>query len=78
MVFTAWDPGTEVEKRKQRKEGRGGPKSLVEQGYFIHGSMCLYIVIQGSFRQKKISLSENTETKRITTVTKGITTVMGR
>ena len=44
--------GQELMKRRRRKEGRGGPKSLVEQGYFIHGSVCLYVVIQGSFRQK--------------------------
>ena len=55
LLRSSWQTGTwgqESTKRKRRKEGRGGPKSLVEQGYFIHGSMCLYIVIQGSFRQK--------------------------
>ena len=47
------EPGDkESTKRRRRKEGCRGPKSLVEQGYFIHGSVCLYIVIQGSFRQK--------------------------
>ena len=41
-----------MKKRRRRKEGRGGPKSLVEQGCFNHGGVSLYIAIQGSFRQK--------------------------
>ena len=64
--------GLESMKRKRQKEGRRGPKSRVKQGCFIHGSVCLYIVIQGSFRQK-LKLSKNTKTRCITTVTKGIT-----
>ena len=55
LLWSSWQTrtwGQESMKRRWRKEGRGGPKSLVEQGYFIHGSMCLYIVVQGSFRQK--------------------------
>ena len=67
--------GLESTKRKGQKEGRRGPKSRVKQGCFIHGSVCLYTVIQGSFGQK-LKLSKNTKTRRITTVTKGITIVI--
>ena len=53
MVFlTDRNLGTGVDKKKAKQRRRGGPKSLAEQGYFIHDSVCLYIVIQGSFRQK--------------------------
>ena len=51
VSLTDRDLGTGVDKKKAMK-GHGGPKSLVEQGGFIHGSMCLCFVIQGSFRQK--------------------------
>ena len=72
MVFTDWNLGTTVNEKKDV----GDPKSRVKQGCFIHGSVCLYIVIQGNFRQK-IKLSKNTEIRRITTVTKGVTIVIG-
>ena len=55
LLWSSWQTGTwgqESTKRRWRKEGCGGPKSLVERGCFIYGGMCLYIVIQGSFRQK--------------------------
>ena len=43
-----------LQRTSQRdKEGQGRPKSLVEQGCIIHVCVSLYIVIQGSFRQKK-------------------------
>ena len=71
-----WTWGQESMKRKRRKEGRRGPKSRVKQGCFNHGGVCLYIVMQGSFRQK-VRLSKNTKTRHITTVTRGITTVTG-
>ena len=44
--------GQESMKRRRRKEGRGGPKSLVEQVCLNHGGVSLYTAIQGSFRQK--------------------------
>ena len=55
LLWSSWQTrtwGQELMKKRRRKEGHGGPKSLVEQGCFIHGSVCLYDVIQGRFRQK--------------------------
>ena len=69
--------GWESTERKWWIEGCGGPKSRVKQGCFISGSVCLYIVIQGSFRQK-IKLSKNTKTRLISTGTKEITRAITR
>ena len=46
----AWQASMLQRTSQREKEGHGGPKSLVEQGCFIHICMHLYIVIQGSFR----------------------------
>ena len=71
---------------RQRKEGRRGPKSLVKQECFNHGGVCVYIVIQGSLRQKNkveqkhqnqmhnnSNQGNNNPHGAITTVTRGIT-----
>ena len=75
MVFTDRDLVTGVDEEKVTKRRMHGTQDSSEKGCFIHGSMCLYIVIQGSFRQK-IKLSKNPETRYITTVTKGITVII--
>ena len=56
----------------RRKEGCGRPKSLMEQGCFIHVCVSLYIVIQGSFKWK-IKSGKEQKTRHITTISKGIT-----
>ena len=63
-------------KRRQRKQGRGGSKSLVEQSCFIM-AVCAYILLCKEALGRKIKLSKNTETKRIAIVTKGITIITG-
>ena len=50
----------------RRKEGCGRPKSLMEQGCFIHFCVSLYIVIQGSFKWK-IESGKEQKTRHITT-----------
>ena len=56
----------------RRKEGCGRPKSLMEQGCFLHVCVSLYIVIQGSFKWK-IKSGKEQKTRHITTISKGIT-----
>ena len=53
------------------KEGHGRPKPLVEQGCIIRVCVSLYIVIQGSFRQKN-KVKKTSKARRTTTVTNGI------
>ena len=54
------------------KEGHRRPKSLVEQGCIIHVCVSLYIVIQGSFRQKN-KVKKRTKARCKAMVTNGIT-----
>ena len=61
MVFTDRDLGTGVDAKKA-KEGCGGPKSQVKQGYFICRNACLYIfkkMITQPLRMKFHQLQEN-------------------
>ena len=61
MVFTDRDLGTGVDEKKAKKEGRGGPKSRVKQGYFICRNACLYIfnkMITQPLRMKSISCNK--------------------
>ena len=60
-----------LQKTSQKgKEGHGGSKFLVEQGCFIHVCMS-YILLYKEALGKK--LGKEQKTRRITTVTKGIT-----
>ena len=76
MVFLAdrtW--GLETMKRNRRKEGNGGPKSLVNKGALFM-AVCAYILLYKETLGKKIELSKTTKTRCIATVTEG-TTIIG-
>lgn len=59
MVFLTPEPGDRSRRKegKEKKDARD-PKSLVEQGCFIHGAACAYILSYKEALGRKIKLSK--------------------